>query len=178
MFGSIHLPSRLSARGHGSGVRRANIPGLLLVGALSSMIAAFALPMGAASAAARPAARSALAVAPRTSTFCTDAVNAAKHSSTSGASTAKAPTLQQSYAALKSEEPVVLSQAPSQIKPDFQALFNYLNGFYSALSNVKFQYSKLPISYYEGLAKLNIKQITADGKAIQTYVQNVCHVKL
>jgi len=86
--------------------------------------------------------------------------------------------LQQSYAALKSEEPVVLSQAPSQIKPDFQALFNYLNGFYSALSNVKFQYSKLPISYYEGLAKLNIKQITADGKAIQTYVQNVCHVKL
>ena len=176
MFEATHLRSARSARRNGTRSNRPSGPALLVLGAMFSAIAAIALPMGAASATSARISPAAVA-APRTSTFCLYAANAAKSSNTSSAATQKAPSLQQAYAKLKAEEPVILAQAPSQIRGDFQGLFGYLNNFYSALSSVKFVVGKLPVSYYEGLAKLNIKKITADGKAIEAYVTNVCHVK-
>ena len=56
----------------------ARVSAIVLLGAMSTVITAFGLPMGAASAASAPR-----ALAPRTSTFCSYAENASKSTSIS-----------------------------------------------------------------------------------------------
>src|ERR1700722_12459948 len=109
MFRFLHLRAVSEApnQRRQSGSSRAST--LLLLGVMSSVIAAFGLPMAAASAASTPR-----AAAPRTSIFCGDADNAAK--STAESPAALTPTsLQATFTKLKSEEAFVLANSPGQI---------------------------------------------------------------
>jgi hypothetical protein len=144
---------------------------LLLLGVMSSVIAAFGLPMGAASAASAPR-----VVAPRTSIFCGYANNAAK--STSISSAALTPTsIEASYTKLKTEESFIEANSPAQIKPDFVLLFGYLNKFISIMASVKYNYAKLTPTELKSFATADTKQVTAAEKAINSYLTNTCHIK-
>jgi hypothetical protein len=145
---------------------------VVLLGAISSVIAAFGLPVGAAFAASAPA-----VAAPRTSTFCGLAANEAKGSSVSPASFTPA-SLQATYTKLKSEESFVQANSPSQLKGDFTTLFTFLNKFISILTSVKYNFAKLSPAQLKTFSTADTKQVQAASKAIDAYVTNVCHVKV
>jgi hypothetical protein len=151
------------------GPRRASA--LVLLGALSTVIAAFGFPMGAASAASVPR-----ALAPRTSVFCGYADNASK--STSISSTSLTPSsMAATYSKLKSEETFILANSPSQLKGDFTALFGYLNKFIAELAAVKYNYLKLTPTEIKAFSTADTKQFQADVKSIDTYLTKVCGLK-
>jgi len=149
------------------GPRRASA--LVLLGALSTVVVAFGLPMGAVSAASAPR-----ALAPRTSVFCGYANNASKSTSiTSLTPTSMAAT----YSKLKSEESFVLANSPAQLKGDFTALFSYLNKFIAELAAVKYNYLKLTPTQLKAFSSGDTKQFQADVKSIDTYLTKVCGLK-
>jgi hypothetical protein len=161
-------PSRLSA--------------IILLGAMSTVITAFGLPMGAASAASTPrvvAPRVAVprVAVPQTSTFCGYAANAAKSTSPSASAAGTAASIQASFTKLKSEETFILANSPSQLKGDFTTLFSYLNKFIAILASVKYNFSKLTLTQEKAFSSADTKQVQAAVKAINTYLTNVCHVK-
>jgi hypothetical protein len=138
---------------------------------MSSVIAAFGLPMAAASAVSAPR-----ALAPRTSVFCGYANNASK--STSVSSAALTPTsLEASYAKLKTEETFIVANTPGQLKPDFVLLFSYVNKFISVMASVKYNYLKLTPTELKSFETADTKQVTAAEKAINLYLTNTCHIK-
>jgi hypothetical protein len=144
---------------------------ILLLGVMSSVIAAFGLPMAAASAATAPR-----AAAPRTSVFCGYANSASK--STSISSAALSPTsLQASYAKLKTEESFIIANSPGQLKPDFVLLFSYLNKFVSILASVKYNYLKLTPTELKSFESADTKQVSAAEKAINSYLTTTYHIK-
>jgi hypothetical protein len=149
----------------------ARVSAIVLLGAMSTVITAFGLPMGAASAASAPR-----ALAPRTSTFCSYAENASKSTSISPKAVTPA-SIQASFTKLKSEEKFIISNSPSQIKGDFTTLFTYLNKFIAILASVKYNFTKLSLSQEKAFSSANTKQVQAAVKAINVYLTNVCHVK-
>jgi hypothetical protein len=145
---------------------------LVLLGVMSSVIAAFGLPMAAASAATAPR-----VAAPRTSIFCGYANNAAK--STAVSPTTLTPTsLQASFTKLKAEEAYVLANSPGQVKPDFVVLFTYFNKFVAVLAAAKYNFLKLTPTELKSFETLDTKQVTAAEKAIKLYVTNTCHLSV
>jgi hypothetical protein len=148
---------------------------IVLLGAVSTMIAALGLPMATASATSAPRIAVTRTAVPQTSTFCGYAANAAKSTSASAASTAS--SLQATFAKLKSEEGFVLAKSPAQLKGDFSTLFTYLNKFIAVLASVKYNFSKLTVVQEKAFASADTKQVQAAEKAITTYLTNVCHVK-
>jgi hypothetical protein len=136
----------------------------VLLGAMSTVVAALGLPTGAASA----------STAPRTSTFCGFAANEAKGTSVSPATTPG--SLEAEFTKLKSEESFVLSASPSQLKGDFTTIFTYLNKFISVLASVKYDFAKLSLAQEKEFATADTKQVTAAVSAIKVYLKNVCHV--
>jgi hypothetical protein len=156
---------------------------LLLLGPLSVLVAGLGISSaGAVSAKTAPnstshlrATAATVSARPETSRFCTLAENASK-SSTASAATETPATLIQSFNKLKSEEPAILNASPSQIRGDFQTLFNFFNKFYGELASVKYSFLKLPRSYLASLA-LSAKPVEAASKAIQTYLTKTCGIK-
>lgn len=158
---------------------RAAVP--LLGGTLVAVGAGCCLPLAGA-ATASPAARArpdarlgvALRTAPLTNVFCSDAENASKNS-TATAEQETPASLVAAFDKLKSEEPLILSKVPSQIKGDYETLFNYFNKFYAELASVKYDFLKLPPSYLATLEK-SAAPVEAASKAIATYVSKTCGV--
>jgi hypothetical protein len=152
------------------GSSRASV--LVLLGVMSSVIAAFGLPMAAASAATAPR-----VAAPRTSIFCGYANNAAKSTSESPAALTPA-SLEASVTKLKTEEAYVLANSPAQVKPDFVTLFTYFNKFVSLLAAAKYNFLKLTPTEFKSFETLDSKQVTAAEKAVKAYVTNTCHLSV
>jgi hypothetical protein len=111
---------------------------------------------------------------PRVSTFCLDAANAAATNIASAQSSTE-KSLTAAFAKLKSEEPAILSAAPSQIKGDFQTLFTYFNGFYNELAKYGYNFIKVPTSYLTSLTSQESK-VEAASKAIDTYMTKSCGI--
>lgn len=171
MSRSLHLRTSSNSRASRLRVGSSRVSVIVLLGAMSTVITAFELPMGAASAASAPR-----AVAPRTSTFCSYAANASK--STSVSPTALTPaSMQAIYTKLKSEETFIVANSPSQLKGDFTTLFTYVNKFISILASVKYNFTKLSLTQDKAFSSGDTKQVQAAIKAINAYLTNVCHVK-
>jgi hypothetical protein len=145
------------------------VSAVLLVGVMSSVIAAFGLPM-AASAASAPR-----ALTPRTSIFCGYADNASK--STAVPTSLTPASIEASYAKLKTEESFIEANSPGQIKPDFLLLFGYLNKFIAILASVQYNYLKLTPTEFKSFETADTKQVTAAEKAINVYLTTTCHIK-
>jgi Pyruvate/2-oxoacid:ferredoxin oxidoreductase gamma subunit len=164
-----------------SGLSRAS--SLVLLGVMASMVAAFGLPMAAASATSAPRAAAPRVVAPRvaaprTSIFCGYADNAAKGTSVSAGATALTPSsIEAEYSKLKSEETFVEANTPGSLKPDFVLLFGYVNKFISLLAGVHYNYLKLTTADFKTFETSDTKQVTAAEKAINSYLTNTCHIK-
>jgi hypothetical protein len=159
---------------------RRSVIALVIVGPLSMIVASLGITSaGATSVRHAPTSKAAIAsvtVAPRTSQFCTFAANASK-TNTAAAATATPTSLLAAFNKLKSEEPAILAASPSQIKGDFQVLFNYFNKFYGELATVKYQFLKLPHSYLATL-EASLKPVEAASKAITTYLTKTCGLKV
>lgn len=162
----LRLRANSSSRTGQLSVGPSRVAAVLLLGALSTLIAAIGIPMGAASAAS----------APRTSTFCGYAANASKSTSVSPATLTPA-SLQASFTKLKSEESYITANSPSQLKGDFTTLFTYFNKFIAILASVKYNFTKLSLAQEKAFGASDTKQVQAAVKAIDAYVKNVCHLK-
>jgi hypothetical protein len=165
-----HLRAGTDTETPGRRIGSSRVSALLLLGVISSLIAAFGLPMAAATAASAPR-----VAAPRTSIFCGDANNASK--STAISPTAFTPTsLEASFTKVKTEESYIESNAPGSIKPDFVTLFTYFNKFVSVLAAAKYNFLKLTRTEVKSFETLDSSQVTAAEKAIKSYVTNICHL--
>jgi len=169
MSRSLHLGSLSNATPVQLRVGPKRASALVLLGALSTVIAAFGFPMGAASAASAPR-----VLAPRTSVFCSYANNASKSTSPSSLTPS---SMAASYSKLKSEESFILANSPAQLKGDFTALFTYLNKFIAELAAVKYNYLKLTPTELKAFSSADTKQFKADVKSIDTYLTKVCGLK-
>ncbi len=164
-------------------MRRANVARRSTAIAFAGVLALLSAGLGAASASAansssalnRANARLSLAVVGHSNQFCSLARNLAKTNEANIASNSVS-SMQASFKQLKSEEGVVLADAPAKIKPQFQDLLNFFNNFYGQLAKVKWQLVKLPPSYLASLQNSE-KRLTADSTAITNYLRTACGIK-
>ncbi len=157
---------------------------LLLLGPLAMLIATIGISNAGASTSSSARTASSIAATttaiaglatPKSSQFCTYAENASK-SSTTSAFSEKPSSLLASFQKLKSEEPAILAESPSQIRGDFQTLFNYFNGFYGELAKVGYNFLKLPHSYLATLES-SASRVEVASKAITSYLTKTCGIK-
>ena len=80
------------------------------------------------------------------------------------------------FAKLKSEEPVIIAAAPKQIKGAFTTEFNYFNKFYGELAAVKYNYFKIPPTFYLSIAS-SAATFTAAARTITSYLIKNCGIK-
>jgi hypothetical protein len=168
----LHLRAVSNSGANRLRIGPSRVSAIVLLGAFSTVIAAFGLPMGAASATSAPR-----AVAPRTSVFCSYADNASKSTSSTSNVSLTPASMQATYSKLKSEESFILANSPSQLKGDFQELFGYLNKFIAALAAVKYNFEKLSATEIKSFSTADTKPFQAAVKSIDTYLTKVCGLK-
>jgi hypothetical protein len=101
---------------------------------------------------------------------------ASKYSKTSFSPTSSTASLEKDYSELKAVEPVMLSSAPSTLKPDLQKIFAFDNLIFTSLEKVNFNVLKLPHSFEETLAKDGAALAAVTGK-LDAYFESSCGVK-